>query len=50
MYREKLFNPLEKRSIKQIIAQRLRQDYGLIGEKVIELLSGDLLMAKRVQY
>ena len=43
MYREKLFNPLEKRSEQQIIAQRLRQDYGLIGEKVIELLSGDLL-------
>jgi len=42
-YREKLFNPLEKKSEQQIIAQRLRQDYGLIGDKVIEILSGDLL-------
>lgn len=35
--------PLKKKSPKQIISQKLREDYGLIGEKVIDLLSSDIL-------
>ena len=42
-YRERLFNPLEKKSEQQIIAQRLKKDYQILGDKVIEILSGDLL-------
>ena len=41
--KERYLLPLKKKSPKQIISQKLRQDYGLIGEKVIDLLSSDIL-------
>jgi hypothetical protein len=40
---EQYLMPLKKKSPKQIISQKLRQDYGLLGEKVIDLLSSDIL-------
>jgi hypothetical protein len=40
---EKDLKPIKKKSAKQILSQWLRQDYGLIGDKVIDLLSSDIL-------
>jgi len=40
---EQYLLPLREKSPKQIISQKLRQDYGLLGEKVIDLLSSDIL-------
>jgi len=42
-YREIILECLGKKSIQQIIAQRLKQDYGLLGDKLIEILSSDIL-------
>lgn len=41
--RRKDILPLKKKTIKQIISQKLKQDYGLLGDKVIDLLSSDIL-------
>lgn len=41
---ERYLLPLKKKSPKQIISQKLRQDYGLLGEKVIDLLSSDIMV------
>lgn len=43
LQREKILTPLKKKSEQQIIAQRLKRDYQILGDKVIEILSGDLL-------
>ena len=37
------FQRVEKKSPGRIIAQKLRTDYGLLGDKVIDLLSCDIL-------
>jgi len=42
-YREKVLEPVEKKSVQQVIAQRLRHDYGILGDKMIEILSSDIL-------
>jgi hypothetical protein len=41
--REKDILPLKKKSAKHILSQKLKQDYGLLGDKVIDLLSEDIL-------
>lgn len=41
--REKDLLPLKKKSSRQMLAQKLKRDYGLLGDKVIELLSDDIL-------
>ncbi|MGD2249472.1 MAG: DUF1670 domain-containing protein [Candidatus Methanofastidiosia archaeon] len=40
---EKDMLPVKKKSTQQIIAQRLRQDYLILGDKMIEILSSDIL-------
>jgi len=40
---ERYLLPLKKKSPKQIISLKLKEDYGLLGEKVIDLLSSDIL-------
>jgi predicted transcriptional regulator len=42
-YRENDLGPVKKKSVKKIIAQKLKHDYGLLGDKVIDLLSLDIL-------
>ena len=37
------FQRIEKKSPRRIIAQKLKTDYGLLGDKVIDLLSSDIL-------
>lgn len=43
-YRERILKPVGKKSKQQIFAQRLEKDYRILGDKVIEVLSYDLLM------
>lgn len=38
------FQRVEKKSPRRIIAQKLKTDYGLLGDKVIDLLSSDILI------
>lgn len=43
MHDEKTLQRVGKKSPKKIIAQKLKTDYGLLGDKVIDLLSSDIL-------
>jgi len=42
-HKEKNLGPVKKKSFKQLIVQRLQEDYGLLGDKVISLLAEDII-------
>ncbi len=42
-YLENDLGPTLKKSAQQILSQKLKQDYGLLGDKVINLLADDIL-------